>query len=273
MEASTAALPRIDLIGSGKGVRPDDEDDPTEGVSRVSARTRDRRRSIRAIVVPDSLVVRARSIVALARRRPSARRRARRVLATSCGDDGPGDTAALLHRGAGRTRPSSTTRRRRADDIDGFLDLYRDIDDVAPLAIEAHWQALVLNYETASTVDMADPESVQRALAQAYATERSAVAVKTFLLANCNVDIGPIATVVPQVAATAARHDRRRLRRRRADGQTGAISPRRLLTSSHRPYSTACSAVNQRSRSESAWICSSVLPEWWAISSAIRRLV
>ena len=98
------------------------------------------------------------------------------------------------------TRRSSTTRPATEDDIAGFIDLYRDIEDVAPLAIEAHWQALVLNYETASTVDMADPESVQRALAQAYATERSAVAVKAFLLDNCNVDIGPIATVVPQVA-------------------------------------------------------------------------
>jgi len=36
------------------------------------------------------------------------------------------------------------------------------------------------------------------ALAQAYATERSAVAVQAFLLANCNVELGPIATVVPQ---------------------------------------------------------------------------
>ena len=80
----------------------------------------------------------------------------------------------------------------------------------------------MLNYETASTVDMADPESVQRALAQAYATERSAVAVKAFLLANCNVDIGPVATVVPHGRRRRRRrHDRRRLRRQRATVRPG----------------------------------------------------
>ena len=39
------------------------------------------------------------------------------------------------------------------------------------------------------------------------------------------------------------------------------------------PYSWACSAVNQRSRSKSAWICSTDLPECLAISSAMRCLV
>ena len=83
------------------------------------------------------------------------------------------------------------------DEIDGFLDEYRRIGELAPLAIEPHWQALVLNYETASTVEPADAASVQRAVGRAYATERSAVAVKDWLLANCNVDIGPVSTIVP----------------------------------------------------------------------------
>ena len=143
--------------------------------------------------MPDSLVVRARSIVLAG----AGVLVPLGVLATSCGDDGPGDTARFCT-AVQEHAAELTTRPATEEDIAGFIDLYRDIEDVAPLAIEAHWQALVLNYETASTVDMADPESVQRALAQAYATERSAVAVKSFLLANCNVDIGPIATVVPQ---------------------------------------------------------------------------
>ena len=95
------------------------------------------------------------------------------------------NTAALV------TAPASE------DEIDGFLDEYRRIGELAPLAIEPHWQALVLNYETASTVEPADPESVQRAVGRAYATERSAVAVKDWLLTNCNVDIGPVTTIVP----------------------------------------------------------------------------
>jgi hypothetical protein len=146
--------------------------------------------------VPDSLVVRARSIVATGASSLAALT-VLGLLATSCGDDGPGDTARFCtevqeHRDELMTSPAAL------EDVDGYLALYRDIGDVAPLAIEPHWQALVLNYETANTVDMADPESVQRALAQAYATERSAVAVQAFLLANCNVELGPIATVVPQ---------------------------------------------------------------------------
>ncbi len=84
-----------------------------------------------------------------------------------------------------------------ADEIDGYLDEYRRIGELAPLSIEPHWQALVLNYETASTVEPQDPESVQRVVARAYATERSAVAVKDWLLTNCNVDIGPLSTIVP----------------------------------------------------------------------------
>ena len=83
------------------------------------------------------------------------------------------------------------------------MDTYRRIGDDAPLAIEPHWQALVINYETASTVDVADPESVQRALAQAYATEESAVAVRDWLRSSCPVDLGAVATVVAHPAAPA----------------------------------------------------------------------
>jgi hypothetical protein len=47
-------------------------------------------------------------------------------------------------------------------------------------------------------VEPDDPESVQRAVAVAFATERSAVAVRNWILANCGVDIGPVATIAPQ---------------------------------------------------------------------------
>ena len=183
------------MNGSGKGVRPDDDGRPYRGgvtISHAASSSLERRRSIRRSSCQ------TRSSCAPGRSSSSARPRSCRsaLLATSCGDDGPGDTARFCTEVQDHTA-ELTTNPATAGDIEGYLDLYRDIGDVAPLAIEAHWQALVLNLETANTVDMADPESVQRALAQAYATERSAVAVKSFLLANCNVDIGPIATVVP----------------------------------------------------------------------------
>ncbi len=125
------------------------------------------------------------------------------LLAAGCGDDGPGDTArfcsAVQDNLAGLVTPPATL-----DDVDDYLALYRRIGDVAPLAIEPQWQALVTDYETASTVDPADPASVQRAAAQAYATERSAVAVRDFLLTRCNVDLGPVTTIVPPAPAAPA---------------------------------------------------------------------
>ena len=52
------------------------------------------------------------------------------------------------------------------DQIDPLLDMYREIGRFAPLSIEADWDQLVLNYETASTVVPGDEESVQAATAQ-----------------------------------------------------------------------------------------------------------
>ena len=147
--------------------------------------------------MPDSPVVHARPIVRVvlagaAVTVPVA------LLATSCGDDGPGDTARFCTEVQANSA-ALTTRPETLGDVEGFVDLYRDIADVAPLAIEADWQALVVAYETASTVDVTDPASLERARAQIFASEGSAVAVHDFLLSRCNVDIGPVATIVGEV--------------------------------------------------------------------------
>jgi hypothetical protein len=83
-------------------------------------------------------------------------------------------------------------------DLDVLLERYRELADLAPEAIGEEWDAIVLNVETASTVVPDDPESVQRAVAQAYATEPAAAEVQRWLRANCGVDIGPVATITPQ---------------------------------------------------------------------------
>jgi len=85
-----------------------------------------------------------------------------------------------------------------ADDIDPLLDLYRDIGELAPLAIEAEWDQLIVNYETASTVVPDDPESVQRAVTEAFRSEQSAATVNQWLQDTCALSMGPIATIVPQ---------------------------------------------------------------------------
>lgn len=85
-----------------------------------------------------------------------------------------------------------------SDDVEPFLDLYREIGELAPLAIEPEWQHLIDAYETASTVVPGDPESEQVALASIFSTEKSAAAVDRWLEENCAVDIGPVFTIVAQ---------------------------------------------------------------------------
>lgn len=84
------------------------------------------------------------------------------------------------------------------DDIEPVLDLYRDIGDLAPLAIDAEWRQLIVNYETASTVVPDDPESLQRAVNEAYRSEQSAARVDRWLQDNCALSMGPLSTLVPQ---------------------------------------------------------------------------
>lgn len=87
-------------------------------------------------------------------------------------------------------------------DIEALLAEYRRIGELAPLAVEAEWDQLVEAYETAATVDASDPASEQEALEAVFRAERSAVAVSDWLRRTCAVDIGPIATIVPEAGAS-----------------------------------------------------------------------
>lgn len=84
------------------------------------------------------------------------------------------------------------------DDIEPFLDLYREIGGLAPLSIEPEWDQLISAYETASTVVPGNPESEQTALFAIYSTEKSAAAIDRWLKKTCAVDIGPVFTIVAQ---------------------------------------------------------------------------
>jgi hypothetical protein len=124
------------------------------------------------------------------------------ALLGACGDQG-GSTADFCadvraHRDEILAVPPT------ADEIDAFVDLHRDIGRVAPLAIEEEWNDLVVNYETASTVDPGDPESVQRTIETALRTERSVLAVQEWVAENCQVDLGPVATMQAPATTTIA---------------------------------------------------------------------
>lgn len=117
----------------------------------------------------------------------------------ACGSDEPagdaqrfcGEIEANLN---GLTAPQLST----ASDIEPLLDLYREIGAFAPLAIEPEWDQLVLNYETASTVVPGDDASMQAAVVMALQSEQAGARVKQWLIDNCALDIGPIATLAQQ---------------------------------------------------------------------------
>lgn len=116
----------------------------------------------------------------------------------SCGDDSAGDAQRFCGEIEQHSAELFTPEIDGVEDIDPLIELYREIGEFAPLAIEPEWDQLVLNYETASSVVPDDDKSVQAATAQAYQSEKSAAAVKQWLVDNCALDIGPVATIVPQ---------------------------------------------------------------------------
>lgn len=119
------------------------------------------------------------------------------LLAVGCRDDGnAGDTeqfCALVQENVEPLRAVPQT----PEQIEQLIDLWREIGEVAPLAIEPDWSAHALNLETARDSD--DQEEI---LARAYATERSAVAVAGWLQDNCAIDFGSVATIVQQTTTT-----------------------------------------------------------------------
>lgn len=117
----------------------------------------------------------------------------------ACGNDGPGGDASRfcgeIEANQERlTAPELAT----AADIEPLLELYREIGELAPIAIEPEWDQLILNYETASTVVPGDEESMQAMVLMALRSEQAGARVQQWLVDNCALDIGPVATLAPQ---------------------------------------------------------------------------
>ena len=90
--------------------------------------------------------------------------------------------------------------------IKSTVERYKNLQKVAPLQVEADWDALTLLLEKASKIDAADPVSVQEVVDLSYASEKNAAAASTWVLATCGVDISTGISVVqapaPEVATT-----------------------------------------------------------------------
>ena len=86
---------------------------------------------------------------------------------------------------------------------------YKNLQKVAPLQVEADWDALTLLMEKASKIKASDPASVQEVVDLSYASEKSAAAAAAWVLATCGVDISTglsvgSFSVAPEVATTDA---------------------------------------------------------------------
>lgn len=128
------------------------------------------------------------------------------VTLTACGDDDLVQSdaerfcgEAIAQRNTILAPPLSTEA-----ELTATLDFYRLMGQLAPIAIAEQWNDLVVNLETAITIVPGDPASEQRVALQAYATERSAYEVATWLKKNCDLDLGPITTIAPQAPVPAA---------------------------------------------------------------------
>ena len=86
-------------------------------------------------------------------------------------------------------------------DIDRVLGSWRSVAESAPLAIEAEWDAMVANLETAVTVDPNDPASMQKVADTARSSEPAANRVIAYTQQKCGAVIGDVAPT-PATAAT-----------------------------------------------------------------------
>src|SRR5215212_370296 len=113
----------------------------------------------------------------------------------ACGDDGV-DADAERFCGEARDRRDTIVAPPMATqtELEASLEFFRLMGELAPLEITQQWNDLVVAMETASTVVPGDADSEQRAAIQAYATERSAYEVATWLKRYCAVDI-PLTTI------------------------------------------------------------------------------
>lgn len=75
--------------------------------------------------------------------------------------------------------------------LEAMVDLYREVGEVAPLAVEENWSAIAGVFETALSSD--DLEAVYT---EAYSSQPAAIAVAEWVQQNCAITI-PLATVAP----------------------------------------------------------------------------
>ena len=130
------------------------------------------------------------------------------LLITGCGDDdAPASQDAYcelvgLHL-AELSAPAVST----PEDVERTLTIYREMADAAPLAVEQEWRTVLGSVETAATVDLDDPASVQRASDAARSSRADADRLLSYTLDLCGqtfdeVPSTPAVTAEPTTTTT-----------------------------------------------------------------------
>jgi len=75
------------------------------------------------------------------------------------------------------------------DELDAFVERYRDLADIAPLAIEEQWQTVTELVEAVATEDLTDPATADRLRDQAVAATRPIDEVRAYARTTCGVEL------------------------------------------------------------------------------------
>lgn len=123
------------------------------------------------------------------------------LLLAGCGDDGDdGATALFCDDVAANQEALFNTPIVSETDIAGFVALYREVGENAPLAIEADWDAMTEVFETAREHQPGDTTvTEQDVLTEVYSSEQSALAVRDWLAENCQITITAATVPAPSL--------------------------------------------------------------------------
>lgn len=120
----------------------------------------------------------------------------------------PERTATNFCRQLALEMPGITEQPVTPEMIKTTVEHYKNLQKVAPLEVEADWDALTLLMEKASKIKASDPTSVQEVVDLSYASEKNSAAAAAWVLATCGVDIasgipaGSWSSNTPEVATT-----------------------------------------------------------------------
>ena len=128
--------------------------------------------------------------------RPSSALLAASILIGLLGCASPERTATNFCRQLALEMPGIAEQPATPEMIKSTVERYKNLQKVAPLQVEADWDALTLLLEKASKIDAADPASVQEVVDLSYASEKNAAAASAWVLATCGVDISTGLSVV-----------------------------------------------------------------------------